>query len=228
MNSEWNSDDELVNLIKEYLFPAVVGDVMDAMGLNHQFFPADVRPIDNDMVLVGRAMPVLSRDVHQQKDTTKSDWQPFGLLMEALDDLHTHEVYLGTGGSLAYALWGELMSIRAQKLNAAGALLHGYHRDTNGILDLGFPTFSKGAYAQDQGARGQVVAWRIPVQIGQVVVNPGDMLFGDRDGVCVIPQEQEKEVITQALDKASGENTVRDAIQGGMSAAEAFGKFGIL
>lgn len=223
MELRWTTDAELMTLMKEQLFPAVVGDVMDSVGLDHQFLPADVRPLEPAMTLAGRAVPVLSRDVNRSQAG-----QAFGLLMDALDDLRPHEVYLGTGGSLDYALWGELMSLRAQRLGAAGAVLNGYHRDTNGILELDFPTFSKGAYAQDQGVRGRVVAWRIPVMIGQVEVNPGDLLFGDRDGICVIPQAREREVLELALDKVRGENTVRNAIRDGMGAAEAFRRYGIL
>ncbi len=228
MDLRWTNDTELTDLMKEHLFPAVVGDVMDAIGLDHQFLPADVRPIDPAMLLAGRAVPVLSRDVNRSRTKTDAAGQPFGLLMDALDDLRPHEVYLGTGGSLDYALWGELMSLRAQRLGAAGAVLNGYHRDTGGILEIDFPTFSKGAYAQDQGARGQVIAWRIPVMIGQVEVKPGDLLFGDRDGICVIPQAREREVLGLAWDKVRGENTVRNAIRDGMGAAEAFRKYGIL
>ena len=228
MELRWTTDAELTELMKEHLFPAVVGDVMDTMGLDHQFLPASVRPIEPTMTLAGRAVPVLSRDVNRSRSGSGAEEQPFGLLMDALDDLRPHEVYLGTGGSLDYALWGELMSLRAQTLGAAGAVLNGYHRDTDGILALDFPTFSKGAYAQDQGARGQVVAWRVPVMIGQVEVQPGDLLFGDRDGICVIPQAREREVLELAWEKARGENTVRDAIQQGMGAAEAFRKYGIL
>ena len=133
MELRWTTDAELTDLMKEHLFPAVVGDVMDAIGLDHQFLPADMRPIDPAMILAGRAVPVLSRDVNRSRTRSDAAEQPFGLLMDALDDLRPHEVYLGTGGSLDYALWGELMSLRAQRLGATGAVLNGYHRDTSGI-----------------------------------------------------------------------------------------------
>jgi regulator of RNase E activity RraA len=86
-------------------------------------------------------------------------------MLEALDDLKPNEVYICTGGSPRYALWGELMSIRAMHCGAAGAVLDGYSRDTRGILKLGFPTFSHGSYAQDQNPRGKVVDYRVPIVI---------------------------------------------------------------
>lgn len=229
MELKWNSDTELFALMRTHLFPAVVGDVMDTEGLRYQFLPPQIRPIDPAMVVVGRAMTVLSHDVFRIPDKEEEAGPtPFGLMMEALDSLQPQEVYVCTGGSPDYALWGELMSCRAQYVGAVGAVLHGYHRDTKGILDVNFPTFSFGAYAQDQGLRGKVVDYRVPIAIGRVAITPGDIVFGDQDGVCVIPREHEEAILQAAWTKAMGENTVRDAILKGMGAEEAFRTYGIL
>ena len=94
------------------------------------------------MVLMGRAMPVLAVDVFQEKvvgTANKLMEKPFGLMLEAVDDLRPNEIYLNTGSSPRNALWGELMTIRAQTLGAAGAVLNGYSRDTRAVLELGFP-----------------------------------------------------------------------------------------
>jgi regulator of RNase E activity RraA len=149
-------------------------------------------------------------------------------MLEALDDLKKHEVYICSGSSPTYALWGELMSTRAMKLGAAGAVVDGYSRDTRGILELGFPTFSYGRYAQDQAPRGKVIDFRVPIEIKGVKVMPGDIVVGDLDGVCIIPKAIEREVITQALEKARGERMVQVKIQEGMGAKEAFETYGIM
>lgn len=107
-------------------------------------------------------------------------------------------------------------------------MLDGWHRDTPQVLSQNWPVFSCGCYAQDSSVRTQVVQFRCNVEIGQVTVHPGDILFGDIDGVLVIPKEVAAEVIEKALEKAAGEKLVRKAIEGGMSATEAFAKFGIL
>jgi len=227
----WRDDGELFRLMREKLFTAAVGDVLDTMGLLHQFLPAKLQPLDPDMVMVGRAMPVLEADYFfSTEDNGQTDLsrQPFGLMLRALDDLRRHEVYVATGGSPRYALWGELMSTRAMHLGAAGAVVNGYSRDTKGILALKFPVFSQGRYAQDQGYRGKVVDFRVPVEIEGVQVLPGDIVFGDLDGVLVIPKAAEREAITRALEKVSRENAVRTAIVGGMSCVEAFEKFGVM
>ena len=221
----WRDDSELFSLIREKLFTAVVGDVLDAMGLRQQFLPPHIRPLDNAMTLAGRAMPVLERDI---ADPDRAGRKPFGLMLEALDDLRAGEVYVATGGSPDYALWGELMSTRAMHLGAAGAVLDGYSRDTPGILELRFPTFSYGSYAQDQAPRGEVVDFRATVTIRQVTIAPGDLIIGDIDGVLVIPRAAEREALSRALEKASKENLVRTAILNGMSAVEAFRTYGVM
>lgn len=227
----WNSDEELFALAKRELFTAVVGDVMDKLGLLHQFLPPRLQPLRDDMVVIGRAMPVLEADVFTETISTSNNpamAKPFGLMLEALDDLKTNEIYICTGGSPRYALWGELMSTRAMKLGAAGAVVDGYSRDTFGILQLGFPTFSSGRYAQDQGPRGKVLDFRLPIEIEGIRINPGDIIFGDIDGVIVVPQEAETDVFMKAIEKARGEKLVRKAIEDGMSTCEAFATFGIM
>lgn len=226
----WKDDGELFSLMKRELFSAVIGDVMDTIGLRNQFLPPLVQPIRTDMLVAGRAMPVLEADVYVLESAHGSEvmQKPFGLMLEALDDLKAHEVYVCTGSSPTYALWGELMSTRAAKLGAVGAVLNGYIRDTQGILDLDFPTFAWGSYAQDQAYRGKVIDFRTPIEMEGVRIEPGDILFGDRDGVCVVPKEAEEEVVRLALEKARGEKTVRKAIEEGMSASDAFAKYGIM
>jgi regulator of RNase E activity RraA len=182
-------------------------------------------------VVVGRALPVLEADYFASVAPTGNHTlsrQPFGLMFQALDDLKPSEVYISTGASFRYALWGGLMSTRARQLKAAGAILHGYSRDTKEILAMNFPTWSCGTYAQDQGPRGKVVDFRLPVEIDGVGVRPGDLLFGDCDGVLVIPREVETATIRQALEKVSAENQVRKAIETGMSATEAYRQFGVM
>ncbi len=222
MERLWDDDAGLFALCRREMFTAVVGDVMDKIGLRRQFLPPAIRPLAPRMVAVGRAMTVLEADCFDEPE------KPFGLMLEALDDLKRDELYVCAGASPTYALWGELMSTRAMHLGAAGAVVDGYARDTHGIQALDFPTFAHGSYAQDQSPRGQVLDFRCAIEMNGVRIEPGDIVFGDIDGVCVIPRKAEEEVFRLALEKARGEKTVRKAIEGGMSAADAFAKYGIL
>ncbi len=228
--SLWQTDDDLFDMARQELFTAVVGDVMDTMGLRHQFLPPTIGPISDDMVVVGRAMPVLEADVFAdaRADGDGPLARPFGLMFRALDDLRPNEVYLCTGASPRYALWGELMSTRARQVGAAGAVVDGYVRDTRGIRRLKYPTFCYGSYAQDQGPRGKVIDFRAPLEIGQVRVEPGDVVFGDIDGVCIVPAMAVEEAFRRALEKVRGEGLVRKALEAGMSTVEAFATYGIM
>jgi regulator of RNase E activity RraA len=223
----WNDDDELFALARRELFTAVVGDVMDGLGLRDQFLPPRVRPLGQEMVVIGRAMPVLCEDLPPYGLTDEEE-KPFGLMLEALDDLRRNEVYVACGASPRMALWGELMSTRAIKLGAAGAVLDGYSRDTRAVLALAFPTFSHGSYAQDIAPRGRVIEFRTPVHIDGVAIRPGDVIFGDIDGVLSVPGHAAAEVFERALEKARGEKNVRAALREGSSAVDAFATYGIM
>ena len=228
----WTTDAELFALMREKkLFPAVIGDILDTMGLMKQFLSPQIKALRPDMVVLGRAMPVVEANAFaatQAQGQTSLSRKPFGLLFEALDDLHPNEVYIATGCAPQFALWGGLMTTRAMHLKAAGAVLDGYSRDTPEILEAGFPVFSLGGYAQDQRPRGKVIDYRVGIEIGGVRIAPGDLIFGDLDGVLVIPRAAEEEAIRRALEKASAENQVRDAIRAGMSTVEAFRTFGVM
>lgn len=227
---KWKDDNELFAMMKKELYSAVIGDILDKMHYLHQFLPQRIQPIDTDMVVAGRAMPVLEADAFEELSDGQNPImkKPFGLMLEALDDLKENEVYICTGASPSYALVGELMCTRMQILKAAGAVVNGFHRDTKGILELKFPCFSYGRYAQDQAPRGKVIDYRVPIEMEGVRINPGDIIFGDLDGVLVIPKEVETEVIQRAYEKATGEKMVAEAIRAGMGAKESFDRHGIM
>lgn len=227
----WRDDDELFSLMRLNLYTAVVGDILDLMGHTQRFLPPRIQPLRDDMVVAGRAMPVLEMDDTGGEGPGRGAEvlnRPFGLMLPALDDLQKDEVYICAGASPRYALWGELMSTAARNRGAAGAVVNGWSRDTRGILKLNFPTFSYGRFSQDQRPRGKVVDFRCTIEIEGVTVRPGDIVFGDLEGVVIIPSEIEEEVITRAWEKATGEKAVFEAIQGGMGAQAAWDKFGIM
>ena len=226
----WDNDADLFAAARRELFVAAVGDVLDRMGLQRQFVGPAIKPIDPGMVILGRAMPVLEADFCEQGERGRGPLggKKFGLMFEALDDLRPGEVYICAGASPTFALWGGLMTTRALACGAAGAVLHGYHRDTNEILRLNFPVASFGSYAQDQGVRGKVIDFRVPIELDGVRVNEGDVVYGDRDGVLIVPKPAVAEAFAGAFEKVRAENKVLEALQGGMSTVEAFRTFGVM
>jgi regulator of RNase E activity RraA len=148
-------------------------------------------------------------------------------MFEALDSLQLDEIYLSVGATRPYAQFGELMSITAMKLGAAGVVCDGNVRDTEKILELRFPCFCRGSYALDQRTRGIVADFRTSVQLNDLLIAPGDILVGDTDGVICVPKDATDEVFCRALEKVRQEDGVKTAIQQGTSASEAFRKFGV-
>ncbi len=126
------------------------------------------------------------------------------------------------------AAWGEIMTATAKARGAAGAVINGFHRDTVKVLEQDWPVFSRGSFAQDAGVRSVVSAFRCTIEIEGVLVEPGDLIFGDIDGVVVIPREIEQRVIGKALGKVTGERRVRKEIEAGATSTVVFDRYGIL
>jgi len=217
-----DTDQKLFELIREKLYTPAVGDILDSVGHAKQFLPHKIRPLDPAMKIVGRAMPVLVSDVYgvQQK--------PYGLLTEALDQLQPNEIYVASRTVQPVAMWGELLTAAAKYRGAAGAIMDGYYRDTPQILKQNFPLFGWGSSGEDSSLRASVRDFRTEIEIGGVKITPGDLIIGDIDGLLVVPREVEAEVIELALSKVGMENEILAEITLGMSATEAFSRYGIL
>ena len=218
----WKSDDELFALFRTELYTPVVGDILDELKCYHQFLPQPIQPLRLTDKIIGRAMPVLMTDVYGPQE------RPFGKLTEALDQLEPGEIYIASGGLMRCAYWGEILTATAKKRGATGAVINGYYRDTPKVMEQNWPVFSRGRYSQDSCVRTQVIDYRCAIEIENVWVEPGDLIFGDMDGVLILPKKYETEVILKALEKARGEKLVRAEIEKGMSSTEAFNKYGIL
>lgn len=224
---EWNNDDQLLSLISRELYTAVVGDICDELGYHKQFLSPDIRPIETHKrvpIMVGRAMPVVEINLFNEPN----EGEPFGKMLEALDNLKKNEIYICAGAAKNYATIGELMCTAMIARGAVGAITDSFIRDVEGIKELNFPVYSSGFYAQDQRGRGMVIDYRVPIEINGIRITPGDLIIGDVDGVIVVPREKEEDIITKSLEKARGEKTVQIKIREGMLASEAFKKFGIM
>ncbi len=216
------SDTELFRIVQGTLFTAVVGDILDRDGRYRQFLPQPIKPLHPAHRLVGRAFPVRIEDVSGPQS------RPFGRLTEALDAIQPGEVYLATGGAMNCAAWGEIMTATARTRGGVGAVIDGFHRDTPQVLEQNWPVFSRGSFAQDAGVRSSVVDFRCTVEVGGVLVEPGDLIFGDIDGVVVIPRAIEGKVIKLALEKIAAERVVRGEIESGATSTSVFDRYGVL
>ncbi len=209
--------------IKEKLFSSVIADALDACGYRDQILRHDIRPLYPDAVAVGRALTVLSVDVYDIPD------EPYKLELEAVDALKSGDILVAqTNGTTRSSLWGDLLSTAAEARGARGAVIDGFTRDSQAIVDMGFPLFARGIAPYDSKGRSDVIAYNTPIECGGVKVSPGDLVFGDFDGVVVVPRAVEEEVLKAAFEKAAEEKEVKEALKNGMSATAAFQKYGIL
>lgn len=220
---EWENDTELFDMMEESLYAAVISDALDAVGFREQAMRHTIRPLLPETVVVGRALPVLCLDVYEIPD------EPYQQEIAAVDSLKQDDVLVcSTDGSTRICFWGELLSTAARARGARGAVIEGFIRDVRKIMQMQFPIFTTGITPVDSNGRGEVVAYNVPIECGGVTVNPGDIVFGDADGVVVIPQSVETQVIEAALEKVSAENRTRDALREGATLREVYDEFGIL
>jgi 4-hydroxy-4-methyl-2-oxoglutarate aldolase len=211
--------------IRDELFVALFSDTLDALGFRNQAFAPQIRPLDDELVMVGRARTGLYRDVYHVAEGEN----PYELEIALIDDLKPGEVpVLACGKSGRIAPWGGLLTTACIARGAAGCITDGLVRDIKAIRKLAFPVFHGGIGPLDSRGRGVVAAIDIPVECGGVHVRPGDLIVGDADGAIAIPRTIEDEVLARAFEKVTKENETEEALRRGEKLADVFARIGVL
>jgi 4-hydroxy-4-methyl-2-oxoglutarate aldolase len=205
------------------LYPAVVADCLDKIGLRNQVMEPHIRPLYPDAKLAGYAMTVHCVEV----DSPPADAAEYykGEL-QAVDALRPGDVMVVSTCRASY--WGELLATASRYRGAHGIVADAYTRDTLALIAMQFPTFVAGISASDSLGRIDVDEVQVPVQCGGVTVEPDDFVLADHDGVVVIPSAVAAEVLVLAEEKVSGENLVREKLAEGMPVWEAFQTYGVI
>jgi 4-hydroxy-4-methyl-2-oxoglutarate aldolase len=205
---------------------AVLSDTLDSLGLMQQAMKPFMRPLDDTLKLIGRARTGLYTPVYEHRDGEN----PYEVEIALVDDLQPHDVVVLAcdGPTDRIAPWGELLSTAAAARGAAGCVTDGLVRDVKQIREMRFAVFCGGIGPLDTKGRARMVERDVPVLCAGVSVRPGDLVFGDVDGVVVVPREHEAAVLRRALDKVTGENLSREALQRGEKLADVFKRLGIL
>jgi len=206
---------------------AVLSDTLDSLGLMRQAMKPFMRPLDDALQLIGRARTGLYMPVYAQPVPGEN---PYEIEIALVDDLQPGDVVVLAcdGPSERIAPWGELLSTASVARGAGGCVTDGLVRDVKQIRAMRFPVFCGGIGPLDTKGRARMVERDVTVQCAGVTVHPGDLVFGDIDGVVVIPREAEQEVVQRALAKVAGENQSRDALQRGEKLGDVFRRLGIL
>lgn len=211
------------DLIRNELYTAVLSDVLDAMGFTNQATRTPFIPYTGIGKLVGRCKTTLWADMFHK------DSNPYELELRAVDSCRPGDVLIAAaGGSNRSGIFGELLATAARNSGCAGVIVHGAVRDVAKMREMEFPVFATSRNPYDSQNRQRVIDIDIPVVIDGVTFYPGDIVMADEDGIVVIPQSVENEVIEAAIKKVKAENQSRDAIRQGMKAQEAYQTFGVL
>lgn len=214
-----------LNELRTQLFTSVLSDCLDSVGHCHQAMPSRIRPLDETLVMVGRARTAAFMEVYHHDEGTN----PYELEIALVDSLKVDEIpVFACSNPTRIAPWGELLSTAARARGAAGALMDGCTRDIRSIRAMRFPVFHGGIAPLDSKGRGRIMAIDTPVACGGVMVSSGDLVFGDADGVVVVPQPIEAEVLRLAFDKIKGEKNTLSDLQRGDKLADVFARYGIL
>ena len=208
---------------QDIMFSAVLADVLDALGHRTSALPIDIRPLKLDWKIFGRAATLSAVAVQAEPE------KPYAVELACIDSLKAGDVLIATtSGDRSSALWGELLSTSARAHGARGAVIDGLTRDAAKILSMDFPVFAAGYSPLDSKGRLDAVHFGRTIQVGSCTIDPGDWIFGDIDGVVVVPARLGDQAFSRAMEKVRGENRVRAELAKGRSAREVFDEYGIL
>lgn len=227
MVNESDLDLNFLKSISPSLYTAAICDILDEFGYRSQAMHQRLRPLLPDMRncgFIGRARTFkwIEVDYVDQEN-------PYGLEIEAMDALNEGDVVVhSTDYKGSNAPWGELMSTIAKRKGVAGCVCDSQVRDCIKIIDMNFPVFYAGIRPLDSKGRGLLTEYDVPVDSGGVLVNPGDLIMADFDGIVVVPRSIEKEVIERAIEKVHAENLSRAELLQGRSLKEVYDKYGVL
>lgn len=211
--------------VRESLYSAVISDALDAAGFREQCIATDqpLTPRTGITRLAGRCRTT------RWEDIDFDDPEPYKLELEAVDDCNPDDIIIAAAsGSTRSGIWGELLSTASMNRGCAGVIVDGAVRDVAAMRQMQIPVFAGAVSPYDSLNRQRVVARDVAVEVGGVTIHSGDFVFADEDGVVIVPQNVETEVLTAALNKVHAENEVRDAIREGLGASDAFKKYGVL
>ncbi|MBX3582700.1 MAG: RraA family protein [Rhizobiaceae bacterium] len=205
---------------------AVLSDVLDELGLMGQAMQPFVRPLDESLSVFGRARTGLYMNTY----SVEEHGNPYEVEIALIDDLKPGDVAVLAcdGPTTRIAPWGELLTTASQMRGAVGCVTDGLVRDVRLIRDMKFPVFGGGIGPLDSKGRGKMMKMDIPVSCGGAPVRTGDLIFGDVDGVVVIPADIADRVIEAALSKLESENKTRGELLNGVLLAEVYAKYGVL
>ncbi len=201
------------------LYSGAVNDILRFDYRMHAALPSEFAPLDRNMKLAGQAFTIKGApDI-----TTDGEFEMRAQMLEALPE--DSIVVWDCTGDRVTAQWGEVMTMAAMRAGCRGALVNGI-RDTDAILRQGFPIFN--IYRSNVGMLGRfrMYYYQKPIRIGEIVIEPGDWIFGDIDGAIRIPADIAYDVLLKAEKLLDREEGIRGMVNSGLRPTEVVKKGG--
>jgi 4-hydroxy-4-methyl-2-oxoglutarate aldolase len=211
---------ELIDRYKK-LYTGAVSDTLDELGMRHQALPHYIIPLTMDTVVAG---PAFTGQGYPVDDTTNNDSTTRIRMLESIKP-GTISIW-SSAGHFASAHWGEIMSNAARERGCTGAVIDGGLRDTGFVLKMGFPVFYRFRCSASSIGRWEIREWMVPIKIGETTIFPDDFVFGDIDGVVVIPKDSAEEVLVKTEQVVERENKMRAELSSGITVSEVYRKYG--
>jgi len=215
---------ELFEFLERQAYSAAFSDIMDELNFRQQIVSpeANIHPLTESFVAIGRAVTLLNDEDSNMED-------PYELAIRCIDELTPNTILVTTGKRVFQTgIMGELTATALRARGCRGAVVNGYTRDVRKIIKMKYPTFAYGASPIDTTGRVRVVEYNIPITIGGVTVEPGDLVFADLDGIAVIPKCVEKEVIPLVRERVTTETKVRRELAEGKLMSEVWARYKVL
>ncbi len=205
------------------LYTGAIADMLDKNGHRNQVLPHHITPFTKADRVAG---PAFTGQGFPCADTANNDTET---RLKMLDSITPGTVSVwACGGSIDCAHWGEIMSTAARQRGCNGAVIDGGVRDVDFVNEMNYPVFARFKCSASSVGRWDIREYQIPIKIGAVVIRPGDFVFGDTDGVVIVPQALTVEVLEAAEDVFRREGKMREELRRGVSVKEAYDKYGSL
>jgi 4-hydroxy-4-methyl-2-oxoglutarate aldolase len=205
------------------LYTGAISDILDKNGYRDQVLPYYITPFTTANRVAGAAF---TGQGYPCADIAHDDTKT---RLKILDSITPGTVSVwATGGSMDCAHWGEIMSTAVAQRGCTGAVVDGGVRDVDFVNAMNYPVFAKFKCSASSVGRWDIVDCQVAIKIGKTVVHPGDFVFGDIDGVVIVPKAITLDVLAAAEDVFERERGMREELRRGVSVTDAYAKYGSL